>query len=312
MSTKMHKNTTEEVRKEELSSLFDADTPQLKDLNLSSNFLFGEVMWDEQTSKDVLEIILGKEIDKVVIVNKEQHMDIDQKHKGVRLDVFLKDGKGTIYNIEIQVKNKYNIRRRSRHYQGVIDTKILPAGEINYNKLNDCYVIFICDFDLFKRGKYCYTFEERCLEVPDLALEDGTRKIFLNMKGKNENEANPELVEFLKYVKKTEDADFESERMKRLAQRVKHVKESREVEARYMTMLIHDKEIEMDAREEGIKEGKKEGIKEGRNAANIENAQRMLLKDIQISLIMEITDLPKEKVEKIKQEMIKKGELKEK
>ena len=38
----------------------------------------------------------------------------------------------------------------------------------------------------------------------------------------------------------------------------------------------------------------------------------MLLKDIQISLIMEITDLPKEKVEKIKQEMIKKGELKEK
>ena len=195
-------------------------------------------MWGEQTSKDVLEIILGKEIDRVVIVNKELHLDVDRKHKGIRLDVYLKDGKGTIYNIEIQVKNRYNIRRRSRHYQGVIDTQILPSGEIDYNKLNDSYVIFICDFDLFKRGKYCYTFEERCLEVPELALEDGTRKIFLNMKGKNEEEVAPELVEFLKYVKNTDDTEFESERMKRLAQRVKYVKESKEVEEEKMVLFL--------------------------------------------------------------------------
>lgn len=38
----------------------------------------------------------------------------------------------------------------------------------------------------------------------------------------------------------------------------------------------------------------------------------MLLDNMKISVIMEITNLPKEKVEELKQEMIKNGQLKEK
>ena len=135
--------------------------PRLQDLNLSNSFLFGEVMWDEETSKDVLEIILQKDIKKVVIVNKEQHLDSDPKYKGIRLDIYIKDEESTIYNVEMQVENRYNIPKRSRHYQGIIDTKLLPAGEIDYNRLNSTYIIFICLFDLFGEKKYCYTFEER-------------------------------------------------------------------------------------------------------------------------------------------------------
>ena len=81
----------------------------LREVNLSNNFLFGEVMWDEATSKDVLEIILGVEIKKVIIVNKEQHMDISQRYKGIRIDVYIRDEENTVYNIEMQVENRYNI-----------------------------------------------------------------------------------------------------------------------------------------------------------------------------------------------------------
>ena len=133
----------------------------LGEVNLSNNFLFGEVMWDEATSKDVLEIILGVEIKKVIIVNKEQHMDISQRYKGIRIDVYIRDEENTIYNIEMQVENRYNIIKRSRHYQGVIDTKQLPAGSIDYNKLNNSYIILICEFDIFEKGWYFYSFEER-------------------------------------------------------------------------------------------------------------------------------------------------------
>ena len=197
----------------------------LGEVNLSNNFLFGEVMWDEATSKDVLEIILGVEIKKVIIVNKEQHMDISQRYKGIRIDVYIRDEENTVYNIEMQVENRYNIIKRSRHYQGVIDTKQLPAGSIDYNKLNNSYIIFICEFDLFEKGWYFYSFEERCNEDLNLKLNDGTKKIFLNTKGNNYNGEPQELLEFLEYVKDTNHPkEFHSNRMKRLVKRVEEVR----------------------------------------------------------------------------------------
>ncbi|MBD5088091.1 MAG: hypothetical protein HDT30_04645 [Clostridiales bacterium] len=41
----------------------------------------------------------------------------------MRLDIYIKDEENTVYNVEMQVKNKYNIAKRSRYYQGVIDAK---------------------------------------------------------------------------------------------------------------------------------------------------------------------------------------------
>ena len=270
-------------------------------MNLSNSFLFGEVMWDEETSKDVLEIILQKEIRKVVIVNKEQHFDSDTGHKGIRLDIYIKDEENTVYNVEMQVENRYNIAKRSRHYQGVIDTKLLPAGEIDYNKLNNTYIIFICLFDLFGKDKFCYTFEERCAEDLSLRLGDGTKKIFLNTKGKNTDEVPAELSEFLKLIENTDidQSELGCEKLKRLHQRVKTVKNNKEVEARYMTMLLHDKEIAMEAREEGREEGRNELV------------QNMLLENMNISFIVKISKLPEEAVREIKDKLIKEGKLRE-
>ena len=50
-------------------------------------------------------------------------------------------------------------------------------------------------------------------------------------------------------------SELKIEKVKRLYQRVKTVKDNHEVEAGYMTMLVYEKEIAMEAREEGLKEG---------------------------------------------------------
>ncbi len=73
----------------------------------------------------------------------------------------------------MQIRNQYNLPKRSRHYQGMMDVQMLPAGEIDYNKLCDSIMIFICTFDLFGKGKLCYTFENTCAELPGLKLYDG-------------------------------------------------------------------------------------------------------------------------------------------
>lgn len=274
---------------------------KLHDLNLSDSFLFGEVMWDEETSKDVLEIILQEEIGKVVIVNKEQHLDSDPVHKGIRLDVYIRDDKNTVYNVEMQVKSIYNIPKRSRHYQGIIDSKLLPAGEIDYNKLNNSYIIFICLFDLFGRERYCYTFEERCVEDLSLKLDDGTRKIFLNTKGTNEEEVPQELVEFLKLVENTniDQNELKSEKVKRVHQRVKTVKDSKEVEARYMTMLVHEKEIAMEAREEGLAEGREEGLAVGETKKSITIIRKKLDKGYDVTTTADMLEQEPSYIENI-------------
>ena len=55
------------------------------------------------------------------------------------------------YDIEMQNTRKYNLRKRTRYYQGMIDLNILSKGS-NYNALKETYIIFICTFDEF--GEY--------------------------------------------------------------------------------------------------------------------------------------------------------------
>ena len=179
----------------------------------------------------------------------------------------------------------------------MLDTKLLPAGEIDYNKLNNTYIIFICTFDLFRQGRYCYTFEERCVEDYTLKLGDGTRKIFLNTRGKNTDEVSTEIKEFLKYIENTNinENELKHEKLKRLDKRVKTIKKSKEVEARYMTMLVYEKEIAMEAREEG----REEGMLEGRAVENIKSIRKKYIKGCNIETTADMLELETDYVAKI-------------
>ena len=96
--------------------------------------------------------------------------------------------------------------------------------------------MFICSFDPFGRGLYRYTFEPRCLEA-DFPLGDGTKRIFLSTKGTNESDVPKELVSFLKYVTDSTDACVERAKewkLGKIHERIKALKQSRELEGRYM------------------------------------------------------------------------------
>ncbi len=258
------------------------DYTPLKDLKLTDHFLFGEVMCDPETCKTALEIILGRRVSRIKYYNREQGMEVHPSYKGIRLDVCFEDEEDAIYSVEIQNANRYHIPRRSRHYQSVIDVKIMPRGEVDYSRLPDGIIIFICTFDLFGMGRYCYTFENRCLEQPELSLGDGTKKIFLNTRGKNDRETDEELIEFLHCVEHTNDVQTGNQKIQRILRRVHEVKRDAEVEGRYMTTLTWMNELKADAiaeglaegRAEGLAEGRAEGIVQGREAGKGEEAQR--------------------------------------
>ena len=136
------------------------------------------------------------------------------------------------------MKRKDALGKRSRYYQSQMDMELLLSGE-DYSELPDTYVIFICDFDPFEEGKYRYTFKMTCKESVQTNLEDGRTIVFLNTHGKNESEVPKELVIFLKFVKadlKESQEDFHDIYVKQLQNSIRHIKESREMEERFMIL----------------------------------------------------------------------------
>lgn len=235
-----------------------AGRKRLADLTIKNNFMFGAVMCDENNCKGLLERVLQFPIDRVE-VSKEKSILYHPEYKGVRLDVYAKDEQGTHYDIEMQALQRPAIEKRSRYYHSQMDMEFLLSGE-EYDKLPNSYVIFICDFDPFGQKKYCYSFENICLEDKELVLKDGCKSIFLSTKGENDEEVSIALVNFLKFVKadlSESTQDFGDEFVSELQKSVKYVKESREMEKRFMLF----EELLKDERAEGREEGRAEGIK---------------------------------------------------
>ena len=155
---------------------------KLEELTITDDFMFGAVMRDPRRCKPLLELILGVKIRHIEYPELQKAINERYDAKSVRLDVYVEDDAGTVYDIEIQTTSKKHLPLRVRYYQGMIDLNILEKGE-NYQALRKSYVIFIATYDPFGKGRYVYTFENRCKEELDLALGDEAVKIVLNTKG---------------------------------------------------------------------------------------------------------------------------------
>lgn len=232
----------------------------IQELNLEDDFLFAKVMSDKEICRKILEKILGVSIREVSMPVTQKTINMLYEGKGIRLDAYVNDDKGTVYNIEMErgKKKRAILPKRARYYQGNIDLDIISAGE-DYRELKKSFVIFICTFDPFGEGRHIYTFENRCKENPSLVLGDETTKIFLNTRG-TVPDVEADMQEFLFYVENTTDA-FAKQAVSPLIQeihkRVTEVKESKEMEVEYMTLLQRDREnIEL-GREEGAKNATK-------------------------------------------------------
>ena len=229
----------------------------LSELTIKDNFVFGAVMCEESNCRRLLEMVLDFPIERVE-VNKEKSIVYHPEYKGVRLDVYAKDEKRTHYNVEMQAIKEPALGKRARYYHSHIDMEILLSGD-DYSKLPNTYVIFVCDFDPFMRGKYCYTFENLCLEDKELSMQDGAKSIFLNTRGKNNDEVPIEMIAFLDFVKadlKESTKDFHDDFVRQLQNSVQKVKSSRRMEENFMIL----REMLRDERAEGKAEGKAESV----------------------------------------------------
>lgn len=224
--------------------------PEDYQFNLCDFALFLSVMKNRNAYQDTLSIILDEDDLELTEVKVEQVILNRIGKRAIRLDAWARDSGNRYINTEMQLDSKKDdLRRRSRFYQGLMDTPLLKSGKDTlYRNLPSTIIIFITMEDIFSRGLAQYTFTEQCEEIAGLKLEDGTTKLFLNMSSRN---GRPELVSLLQYMKNTtlENPEIlvKDDRLLRLDTVVQEVRQSEEWEAVKMNIL-----------EIGIEQGRKE------------------------------------------------------
>lgn len=232
----------------------------LEELTLLDKFLFDETMDIPEAHEALLQIIFDTEkIHLLSPAQTEKEFRTVPWLRSIRVDVFSMDDAYQIYDTEMQAKYRDDLIKRSRYYQALIDSSLLAPGEVDFNVLNNVFIIMIMPFDLFGQGKYCYTFTSSCREDRKLELADGGMRIFLNTKGTNDADVSPELVDFLHYVETLDEkiADLPgNERVRKIHECVSRIKSSEEMGVKYMQSW-EEKVIE---RQEGKAEGKAEDI----------------------------------------------------
>ena len=253
--------------------------------NLSDFALFLTVMKHKEAYQNTLSIILEEPDIRLKEVKVEQVILNKSGRRAIRLDAWALSEDERAFDMEMQNRAEQDsLPKRSRFYQGLMDSPVLKSGKkTRYKYLPSSTIIFITQDDIFKEDLAKYTFTEQCEEVEGLKLEDGTTKIFLNMTSKN---GSKELISLLQYMKSTDinnpEIQVKDKRLLDLNKIVTQVKESEEWEA-----------VKMDILDIGIQKGIEQGIK-----ALIETCEEVQIsKEDTMQKIMEKFKLEKSQAE---------------
>ena len=270
-----------------------------EDLTITDDFMFSQVMKDEEICKEVVEIILGIKVGKIEFLTSQHEIEINPDAKTITMDVYLRDEKKVI-NVELQNGHRLELPKRSRFYQAAADIDNTQPGG-TYSQMKDNYVIFICTFDPFLQGKAFYRFENICMDCnPPLPLKDGTCKLFLNTMADDLTLLDPELKLFYDYIRK---GKTDGSLAKTIDNKIAGIKENIEVRGKYMTYTTRIAEAKSEAFEDGFSAGEERGISlgitQGEHKKAVETAKVLKSAGVSINLIVDSTGLSVEEIEKL-------------
>ena len=283
---------------------------KFEDLTIQSNFMFKHVMGNKGLCQRFISNVMKCDVVDLEYIETEKELEPYFDSKCVRLDVIVVDRNNNRYNLEMQVRNVIGketklplLPKRARYYQSVMDMDMLQKGQ-TYDKLSPLVLVFVCAFDLFKEGRYVYTFKSRCLENLDLELANDVTTMFLNANGVA-GDVTPQMVNFLEYVKTQVPNDAYT---RELEAEVARLKLDKEVRRKYMVLQAELRDTEIVAFEageaqghaaglaEGEAKGRADGLAEGEAKKSRETALEMLKDGEPLTKIMKYSKLAKEDI----------------
>ncbi|MBR0519011.1 Rpn family recombination-promoting nuclease/putative transposase [bacterium] len=111
--------TTEKTYEEEPTT---RKRKTFEELTIQYDYLFKRIMSEKDICLRFVQIILGIKIKDIAYIKTEEVLKELYDSKGIRLDVYLKDEDGIVYNIEMQMTSlgEEEFAKRFRYYEAMI------------------------------------------------------------------------------------------------------------------------------------------------------------------------------------------------
>ena len=194
----------------------------------------------------LLNVILQRSDLKVLeVVAQREYKNPMPAGRSITIDIYAKDGKDRVYDIEVQRVSAGADVHRARFHSSMIDTKMLKAGQ-KFNEIHDSYVIFITASDVMGAGCSLYHID-RMIKETGAYFGDGSHIIYVNGSYKDDSDPigklmhdfrclssvdmfYPALAKQLKYFKETEGGQdimcqvFEELAEKRVNERAEEIR----------------------------------------------------------------------------------------
>ena len=275
--------------------------------------LFFSKKENERFLKSFLSAILGEEVKIKRVIHDARLEQLTQEQKYGVLDLEVELENGEYVNIEMQLKNNNNMEERTTFYTSKKITEQMVKGK-QYKDLNKVIIISILDYNLINLPEYItktirvadkhreyeinnkvefYYIELKKFREENLDMKEPINQwlAFIDMEkgerlemAKKENKEIEEAVE--EYETLTGDA---------LVRRLAEIRLMSELEEKSALETAKNEGIEI-----GIEQGIEKGIEKGQKQNKIETAKKLLKLKMPIEQIIEVTELSKEEILKLK------------
>ena len=284
---------------------------KIKNFNRLNDVYFKNLLTDEHNKQiticflnDILEREGNQIFTDICFLDKENMPNIEAGKVSI-LDIRAKTNDNTEINIEVQVRPRKDMAKRSLYYWSKIYSSQLMKGE-NYINLNNTIAINLLDFSILPyktcHNVYHITNDEthdRLLDDLEMHFIELNKFTLGDIKRLRKSEkwlalfANNCTNEEMEEIAMTEPA------IKMALEYEKYFRENpelrREYELREMAELDRRSELDLN-RQEGIREG----IREGEYQKSIKIAKKMLYRGNSIEDIADITELSISDIEQLK------------
>ena len=307
------------------------NTEQKKKLPLSSDIVFKRVFskeGNEKILKALLEAILDVKIQSVIVKNPEMPKDLYDSKAGI-MDIKVEVDKNTVVDIEMQVKDEYNIEERSTFYLATSSSETVKSGK-DYTTAKKVIAINILNFVHYKRNSYH--------SIAHMNFEDTKPNEYVDLGYETEDKTATKgieihIIELPKFIQKNPDANTKLEqwlwliagredKLKMAEKENEELKKALEIidqmsmdEKEWEMYLSREKAIinynsglsraKLDGIQEGIEQGIEQGIEKGIEKKSKEMVAQMLKMNMDDETICKIAQIDQEKLEKLKEEIKK-------
>ena len=253
---------------------------------------------------DFLEGLLNMKINEIKVKEEVNLRQLSTLEKGGRLDLQAKLNNGVIVNIELQMKNNFNIEERTTFYSSKVISQETKRGA-DYSDINKVIMINILGYNLLEFDEYISETVIVLDKHRDYEMLNGIKWYFIELPKfrKQRPDMNKKINQWISFID-----DFDEEAIKMAESKNKVIQKARQ-EMNYLTgdaavrRLEELKEKwEMDyvsSMNYAERKGKEAGREEGEKKKQKEIAQKMLDMGIEMLDIIEATGLSKEEIEEL-------------